>query len=651
MNYFCKMDRFYEMDFQRSGRCCRTSKGFILILVCGLNLLSMAGRTQEIAPNLSPDTSATMIILDEPADRVKLFTKNGIQYQELTGNVRMRHDSTFMRTDSAVLDDRNRMEAYGNVVIQELDSTYVFSDTLWYDGNTRLAELIGDVVLEKGKQQLFSNHLLYQMDTRIARYDEKSFMIDSEMQLSSLRGTFYVNEDRVVFRDSVLVISDTFNLKADSMAFYTEAYKVVFLGPTVLYNDTSRIYTESGYYLLDQEEALFYDNAQFQSGTSQGYADSIYYFGNESRYILIGNAFIQKNDQRATANKIIYNEMEGLLNLYGDAKVTGEDVNATGDSLIYNTQTNAIRSRGRSVVQRPDFTLESQLLNYDDEQQQGFASGDVIWADSSGAKRIYSDTLQFSNNSQNARAMGITRRPLFEWSSDKGDTLRLISDTLHTYQNTVIRVDSTGMEQTDTVQDFSAFYNVAIIRDDILGRADSLSYMESDSLIVLFGNPVLWMDTTQLSGDTIFISMNEGTIDEVLIRGNAFIITSPDSIFFNQIKGRQITAYFEEGRLSQTDVEGNAESIYFPLDEEGGYLGMNKIICSRIEMFFEENNVTGIAFLEMPTGDLITMQEINNENALLKGYVDLGHRKPKRVEIERLFVNLNGDKKAPSFNQ
>jgi len=226
-------------------------------------------------------------------------------------------------------------------------------------------------------------------------------------------------------------------------------------------------------------------------------------------------------------------------------------------------------------------------------------------------------------------------RPLFEWSSEDGDTLRLISDTLHTYQSFVSRKDTSDQIIQDTMQDFSAFHNVAILRDGLQGRADSLSYRESDSLIILYGNPILWMDTTQLSGDTINISMEGGEIKEVLILGNGFIITSPDSIFFNQIKGRKITAYFHEGKLYQTDVEGNAESIYFPLDTEGAYIAMNKIICSRIEMFFENNNVTGTAFLEQPTGEIIAMKEVNEENSILKGYQNLNHLKPGDIEEER----------------
>ena len=595
---------------------------------------------QQTIENPREDTSRqTIIILDEPADRVRLYTRDTVQYQELAGNVRMRHDSTFMRTDSAILDDRNQVEAYGNVVIQELDSTYIFADTLWYDGNLRLAELRGNVVLEKDSQRLFTPHLYYELGPKIARYHEKSYMMDQEMQLSSLRGVFYINEDRVLFNDSVLVLSDSFNLKTDSMAFFTQERKVKFLGPTVVYNDTSRLYAEDGYYLVNEQEALFHQSAQFQSGETLGHADSIFFYGNEGRYIMIGNAYLNQEGQTARARKIIYHENEGLLYLYQDASVVGDDVNAVGDTLLYNTETKAVRSRGRSRVERKDFTLQSDFMDYNDNTGQGIARGDVIWEDSSGLKRILTDSLEYNNNGQFARALSLNRRPLFEWSNEEGDTLRLISDTLLTYQNFVTSTDSLEQVTVDTTQDFTAYYNVSIMRDDFQGRADSLAYKESDSLIVLYGNPILWLDTTQLSGDTIFISIQSGEIRDVHIRGNGFIITSPDSIYFNQIKGRTITAYFRDGDLYRTDVEGNAESIYFPLDEAGAYIAMNKIICSRIEMTFENSQVTGVSFLEKPTGDLITMQEVNAENSVLKGFHNLDYQRPVNLELERKLKN------------
>ncbi|WP_236974388.1 OstA-like protein [Membranihabitans maritimus] len=593
---------------------------------------------QNTVSDSTANDSATTIILDEPADRARLFTEDGMQYQQLVGNVRLRHDSTFMRCDSAIIDENNQVEAYGNVVIQELDSTFIFSDTLLYDGNLRMAELLGEVILEKKEQRLFTDRLMYDLVKREATYSRKSYMTDKETQLSSLNGTFYVAENKAVFRDSVLVLNDSFNLKSDSLAFFTQEYRVNFLSPTILYNDTSRLYAERGFYLINEEEALFHQNAEFESGESSGSGDSIWYYGKELRYELLGNAQIEKEDKIATARKIVYNEKFGTLNLFRDARVVGDDINAVGDSLVYYTETNSVKSNTRTKVRRPDFSLEANNLDYDNERKFGYARGNVIWEDSSGMKRIFTDSLEYKDGEQYAKATSINLRPLFEWIGEEGDTMRLVSDTLITNQvvdSIDMESDSIGNFKKDTFQNFFAYHNVSILRNDVEGKADSVVYDEVDSLIYLFGDPVLWMDTTQLTGDTISIVIKNGDIQRVLINGNAFVITSPDSIFFNQIKGRQIIAFFEDGKLSTTHVDGNAESIYFPVDSENAYLGMNKIICSRIEMFFEENNVTGISFLEKPTGEIIEMTRVEPDNSVLKGFVNRDYLRPRGLFIER----------------
>ncbi|GAA5221070.1 hypothetical protein GCM10025777_17000 [Membranihabitans marinus] len=586
--------------------------------------------------SIPTNDSITSVILDEPADHVRLFKKDGIQYQELVGNVRMRHDSTFFRCDSAILDENNQVEAYGHVVIQELDSTYIFADTLLYNGNTRLAHLKGDVVLENGLQKLFSDQLDYQLDTRVARYNKKSYMTDGGTQLSSEKLVFYVPEHQAIFYDSVIVVNDTFNLKADSMGFNTRDYRVDFLSPTVLYNDTSRLYAEQGYYLMKEDEALFHQNAQFESGKTMGSGDSIFYYGQAKEYEIRGKAYISKEDKKARAHRIVYDEEKGQLNLYGNARVTGDDIQAQGEELIYSTVTNSVNAVGRSKIQRPEFNLTSDLLKYSDEEKYGRAKGNVIWEDSSGLKRIFTDSLEYTDKDQYARAIGIEQRPLFQWIGDSGDTMYMISDTLITSQSVDEKlVDSTETVVRDTFQNFKAYYDVAILRDGVRGRADSIAFNEKDSLITLFGNPVMWMDTTQLYGDTIFITMEGGEIDKVLIKGNAFVITSPDSIYFNQITGRTIIADFLDGELVYTEVVGNAESIYFILDEELAYIGMNKIICSRIEMTFEESNVVGISFLENTNGELFEMKSVSDENSFLKGYSDKNILRPLSIEMER----------------
>ena len=76
----------------------------------------------------------------------------------------------------------------------------------------------------------------------------------------------------------------------------------------------------------------------------------------------------------------------------------------------------------------------------------------------------------------------------------------------------------------------------------------------------------------QISGDTIVIYMNDSTIDYAHVIQYAFAVQHLDSTYYNQLKGNDLKAYFEGQAVRQIDVEGNAESIFYPLDN-GAMIG------------------------------------------------------------------------------
>ena len=52
-------------------------------------------------------------------------------------------------------------------------------------------------------------------------------------------------------------------------------------------------------------------------------------------------------------------------------------------------------------------------------------------------------------------------------------------------------------------------------------------------------------------------------------------MNKPTYFGLNQVKGKNITATFIEEELRLMDVSGNAESVYYALDEFGAYVGVS----------------------------------------------------------------------------
>lgn len=51
-------------------------------------------------------------------------------------------------------------------------------------------------------------------------------------------------------------------------------------------------------------------------------------------------------------------------------------------------------------------------------------------------------------------------------------------------------------------------------------------------------------------------------IDWALIPGSAFAAQHKDSVFYDQVSGKELKAWVEQGQLRQIDVNGNAQTDF-----------------------------------------------------------------------------------------
>ena len=156
-----------------------------------------------------------------------------------------------------------------------------------------------------------------------------------------------------------------------------------------------------------------------------------------------------------------------------------------------------------------------------------------------------------------------------------------------------------------------------------------MAYIQKDSVLRMFRDPIVWSDTAQLSGDTIRVLMRERKIDKVFLDQNAFIINSRDEHFFNEIKGRHVTAFFELDSLRRIFVEGNAESLYYVTDDRNAYVSVNKLECSEMLIYLLRNKIDRIKFFKKPKGNMIPMKQADHDGLKLKGFKWQTARRPK----------------------
>jgi len=138
----------------------------------------------------------------------------------------------------------------------------------------------------------------------------------------------------------------------------------------------------------------------------------------------------------------------------------------------------------------------------------------------------------------------------------------------------------------------------------------------------------LWSEENQLTADFMNMQLANSRISELRLFDSAFITSMEDSLRFNQIKGRNMTGYFADNKLSSIKVEGNGQSIYYTRNSKEQFTGVNRADCSDMLIQIEESKINSITLINDPDATLYPINELQAEELRLKGFVWLEDQRP-----------------------
>jgi lipopolysaccharide export system protein LptA len=603
---------------------------YIFLSIIGILLFSSIVFGQE-----NRDTSSTGEIIIYNSDNTIVKKKNDDFIRYFKGNVKIFHDSTFFFADTAIM-FKKEITAWGNIVIIQHDTISIFSDSLYYNGDSLKAELDGKILLKNGENEVRTQHLKYDIHNKIAHYNTGAELKQKSSILKSVNGIYFVNDDKIKFENYVSIKDSSFNLYADSLFFDTKNRIAYFSGPTIIKMDSSNIYCESGYYDIKNGNALFEKNMNYKKNTAVARSKQLFYIDSLSQYILAGDAVYTDEELVATADTIIHNTKLNQSILIGRGKFKNKNQSAEGDKITYNHDDESFISDSRSTLRDDAMTIIADYSDYSKKTGKGFAKGKVIFIDTSSNIRINSSEMYLERKRNYMLSYGDSISRLLMMFIEKNDTTFISSDTLIS-MDIINEIDSL---HSDTIKFLRAFNNVKIYNKDYQAISDSLVYFPGDSVYVLFNRPVLWSDSTQITGDTISIKIHKSGIDNIFSRKNAFITNYIQGELFNQIKGIKIISFFENDSLKTMDVNGNAEVVYHMQDDEGALTGTINTICSKIIFNFKQNKIKDIKFFGDPKSNFVPIQtEISNPQRL-KGFQWFDEKRPKTKD-EILIINRN----------
>ena len=112
--------------------------------------------------------------------------------------------------------------------------------------------------------------------------------------------------------------------------------------------------------------------------------------------------------------------------------------------------------------------------------------------------------------------------------------------------------------------------------------------------------------------------------------GNAIAIKQEGSLEFDQLAGKEMYAYVRDGDVYLVDVQGNAETVFYPREEDGSYVGVNRTQSSFVKLYLENRQIHHILFTTSTAGVMIPMDQATDEDKYLATFFWADQERPRK---------------------
>jgi len=443
---------------------------------------------------------------------------------------------------------------------------------------------------------------------------------------------FFKSQNRIeAFGKIHITEGDSVDATSNGLS-YDGNTKIAYLRKNVVFTKLgiATLYTDFLDYDRPKNEARYFNGGKLVDTTNVLTSKKGYYDIRTNLASFKTNVVGVNPDYTLTSDTLQYNSKTKIIYFRDSTTVTDKEGGvAVYKSGFYNTNRKE-STLNLGQIETPEYKIKGDEYLIDDASKMYRAKGNVVMTSKEENMIIYGD------NSFYDKKNGISKVYGNAYVAKIGDAL----DTLYITADTLVSIESKDPKRKRLL----AYNKVKIFKTDMQGVADSLVYIASDSTIHFFTEPILWSDENQITADSIRMLLKDKKIDRIYMIANSFVASQDSLENYNQIKGRRMTAYFAGSVMSHVVVEGNGESIYFPLQEKEveadnkkykiTYItGMNKMICSNMRINFNEGKVNNISAYVMPNASFIPPHEIKEADKKLKGFDWKGKYRPTRADV------------------
>ena len=344
----------------------------------------------------------------------------------------------------------------------------------------------------------------------------------------------YLAQNNAILKGNVIVKQDSLTIITDEGFYFGNERRTKSTAGILLDDQKVILQADSGEYFFDEDRAFFQTNVTLFDSVMTLFADELTYFQKEDRAVAIGNVKIVDASNEIMADKLQH---------FRKSKISFADINVRIRSLENNT------------------TIYGDHLEDYPERKYTLINKNPIL--------IQVDTSYVSEN------------------EFKIDTLIIKAGIMEAFR--------------DTSNIFKAVDSVRIIKGGFASVNDFTLYLQDSETIITrklsedAGQPILWYENSQLTGDSITIYIEEKNIKQLDVMGKAFMLSQNSKYKdrFDQTSSKNVRLFFANNNLLKAEFEENVLSIYYLYEEEEAN-GLTKSSAKNVTIIFEDNGVTEV---------------------------------------------------------
>jgi len=461
--------------------------------------------------------------------------------------------------------------------------------------------------------------------------------------------TFYADSATLNKKTNVLEAFGNIHINDnDSIHTYSQYLKYIgkdrmaYLKKNVSLTDNKgTLYTDELQYDLKTGIAKYFNGGKIVNGKTELTSKEAVYYADTKDVFFKKTVHLIDPDRNIWADSLQYNINTNIATFISPTHIVGKDgsVIDTKDGT-YNLKTGEANFYGPTVFRDSTHTISGKTINYNKVTSILQVEGDAKFVDSINKVTTLSG-LMIIDTKQNSFLA--TRKPVMIFYQDK-DSTYVTGDTLFSglrkYDSLERRVVTQGdtLKKTtaiktsgdSTIRYFLAFHHVRIFNDSLQAVSDSFHYSTVDSTFKLFGDPVVWNDKTQVTGDTIYMFTENRKAKRIYVFNNGMIINKANDGVYNQIAGRTLNGYFVHGVIDYVRVKGSpAESVFYPQDDDSAFIGMNRSSGDVIDIYFVKKELNKVKFVNNVDGVLYPLKQTPADQKQLKNFKWQDKRRPK----------------------